>query len=300
MLGVVWIAGLIFLILPPNHRQLVSPVVAEARPVVNLWFPTNASTSSANLKIPRVSAQAAYFVDIDTGEELFVKNIHQRMEIASLTKIMTAIITLENRTLSDYIAVSEHASRMEPDHMELLSGERLTVEELLDGVFLVSANDAAESLAENVFLDRAQFIMEMNIKAEQLGMKDTLFINPTGLEEDGREQYSSAYDVMLMSRFLVKSFPKVPEITRQPEIDIPQTDSHQDYKLISGINLLTTYPGVLGLKTGYTPKAGLTLVTLADRGGHEVMGVILNSEDRRGEAKDLLDYSFKKLEVKIE
>jgi D-alanyl-D-alanine carboxypeptidase len=129
-------------------------------------------------------------------------------------------------------------------------------------------------------------------------MKNTHFINPSGLEEEGNEQYSTAYDVMLMSRYAINKFPNLLEISSNPHIFIEKNSEHQDYDLYSGINLLTTYPGVLGFKTGYTPEAGLTLVTVAQKNGKRVIGVLLNSTERREDAKMLLDYSFAKLGVK--
>lgn len=273
--------------------NLVSPWIERGKTATNLWFPKAEAYGGQDPFT--ISAKSAYFVDINTGKVIYQKNPHDRLPIASLTKVMTVIVTMENKKLDDEISISQQAADMEPDHMELIAGEKLSVEELLDGIFLVSANDAAEALAEKVFRDRGKFIKAMNDKASQLGMKDTLFINPTGLEEDGREQYSSVYDVALMSRYAIKHFPQLVDISSKPYIFIPQTANHQDYTLYSGINLLTTYPGVLGFKTGYTPEAGLTLITFAERGGHQVLGVILGSEDRRGEAKELLDYSFNKL-----
>jgi D-alanyl-D-alanine carboxypeptidase len=137
----------------------------------------------------------------------------------------------------------------------------------------------------------------MNSKAATLGMVDTQFINPSGLEEDGRDQHSSAYDVALMSRYAISHWPHLVDISSQQHIYLPESPTHQDYDLYSGINLLSTYPGVVGFKTGFTPEAGLTLVTLARRGGFEVLGVLLGSDDRRAEARKLLDYSFKQLGV---
>jgi serine-type D-Ala-D-Ala carboxypeptidase (penicillin-binding protein 5/6) len=131
-------------------------------------------------------------------------------------------------------------------------------------------------------------------------MKDTLFINPTGLEEDGRDHYSSAYDVSLMSHYAVHTFPLLTEISKEPHIYIPATESHQEYDLYNGVNLLTSYPGVIGFKTGYTPEAGLTLVTVARLEGKEVIGVLLGCTNRRDDAKRLLDYSFKKLGVTVQ
>lgn len=278
----------------PKAANLISPWIERGKTATNLWFP-KAEASNGEIDQLTISAKSAYFVDIDTGQVVYQKNPHDRLPIASLTKVMTVILTMENKKLDDEVSISQQAADMEPDHMELIAGEKLSVRELLDGIFLVSANDAAEALAENVFGNRDKFIKTMNDKASQLGMKDSLFINPTGLEEDNREQYSSAYDVALMSRYAIKQFPQLVEISSQPFIFIPQTPTHQDYTLYSGINLLTTYPGVLGFKTGYTPEAGLTLITFASKNGHQVLGVILGSGDRRGEAKELLDYSFKKL-----
>ncbi|MCL5784905.1 MAG: D-alanyl-D-alanine carboxypeptidase [Patescibacteria group bacterium] len=289
------VAGAYLLLTLHPSAKLISPWTEKEKIADNLWFPLPASSSFNDA--PQLTAEAAYFIDTDTGRVLFQKNPHSRLPIASLTKIMTVIVTLENKDWNDEISISTNAANMEPDHMELIAGEKLTVEELLDGIFLISANDSAEALAENATGNRDNFIKKMNEKTIELGLKDTLFINPTGLEEDGRQQYSSAFDVALISRYAITHFPHLVDISSKPHIYLDKTPTHQDYDLNSGINLLTTYPGVVGFKTGYTPEAGLTLVTLARRGGHQVLGVILNSQDRRDEARELLDYSFKNLGV---
>lgn len=279
-----------------EKRALISPWISGEKAAVNLWFPKAGEVLGEKSR-PGVTAKAAYFVDADSGEVLYEKNSRVRMPIASLTKIMTAIVALKHRRLEDKVLVSPRAASMEPDRMILLEGETLTVEELMYGIFLVSANDAAEALAETSTQSREDFLRQMNETAVQIGMKDTNFINPTGLEEDDQKQYSSAYDVALMSRFAIKYFPKLVDISSTDHIVLPQTSTHQDYNLYSGINLLTTYPGVLGFKTGYTPEAGYTLVTLAKKGGHMVLGVLLDSAYRRDEARELLDYSFRKVGV---
>lgn len=286
-----------FSALPKNAPKMLSPWISGGMLAANLWLPDAFASSSA--QEPEITADSAYFVDANTGQVLYEKNPHLKRPIASLTKVMTAIVTLENHGWNDQILVSKDAANMEPDHMLLQSGEKLTVEELLYGIFLVSANDAAEALAENTAGGRENFISEMNKTANLLGMYDTHFINPTGLQEDGKDQFSSAYDVALMARYLVSQFPHVIDISSTYHKILPQTPTHQDYDMYSGINLLTTYPGVKGLKIGYTPEAGLTIVSLAERDNHWVIGVLLNSEDRRDEARKLLDYSFKKLGVEI-
>lgn len=295
-----------------SNPQLASPIlgISKLRIGDNLWFPQEKKGGFSEL--PVITATAYFFVDTQTGEVLFEKNAHQRLPPASLTKIMTAIITLENKDFASEIEIHKRAAQMEPDKMLLIEGEKLTVKELLEGIFLVSANDAAEALAEKVTGARDEFINLMNSKARQLGMVNSHFVNPTGLEEDPStdsasspqassgqvQQYSTAYDIALMSRYAINRWPKLLEITSNPHIFIPATDKHQDYDLYSGINLITTYPGVVGFKTGFTPEAGLTLVTVARRGGREILGVFLGATNRRDDARTLLDYSFDKLGVK--
>ncbi|KKR42550.1 MAG: Peptidase S11 D-alanyl-D-alanine carboxypeptidase 1, partial [Candidatus Daviesbacteria bacterium GW2011_GWC2_40_12] len=159
------------------------------------------------------------------------------------------------------------------------------------------ANDGAEVLAEGTTGDRTEFLNLMNAKAKQLGMKNTYFANPTGLDEDENNSYSTAYDLAILTRHLIRRYPEVVDISKTEHIYLPITENHQDYDMYSGINLLTTYPGVVGFKTGYTPEAGLTLITLVQKEGREVVGVLLGSLSRRDEARELLDYSFKKLKI---
>lgn len=280
--------------------KLNSPVLGVSKEKVsqNVWSPNMEDVIPGEYDdAPEITAISALFVETGTGEVLYSKNPRQELSIASLTKIMTTIIALENRNLEDIFTISDRSSSMEPDKMYLIAGEKLTLKQLLDGIFLVSANDAAEAIAENTTGRREEFINLMNSKARQLGMNNTFFLNPSGLEEDFAKQYSTAFDVAVMSRYLVRSWPEIVNISSQDHVYIEKTDSHQDYDMYTGINLLTTYPGVLGLKTGYTPEAGLTLVTLARRGNKEIIGVLLGATNRRDDAKSMLDYSFQKLGI---
>lgn len=290
--------------------ELISPLFKKEKVLgLNQWFPKKAEAEN-QLDSPKIGAKAALFMDTNSGEILYSKNIHEKLPVASLVKVMTALVALENKNLDDEYLVSQRATEMEPDEMILLPGERLTLKELLYGIFLISANDAAEVLAEGTTGDReeftsqsegsedrrSRFIKMMNDKAKQLGMEDSYFANPTGLDEDLGSSYSSAYDLAILTRYLIKNFPEVVEISKIEHIILPKTNEHQDYEMYSGINLLTTYPGVVGFKTGYTPEAGLTLITLVQKNGHEIIGILLGSENRRDEARELLDYSFGKLE----
>lgn len=285
------IAALLGLAKPP---PLISPQASNQAVLgINQWLPD--ISVNVDSSAPKINAEVALFIDSKSGQVLFSKNPQKRLPIASLVKVMTALIALEHKKMDDSFLVSVQAADMEPDKMLLIAGEKLSLKELLYGIFLISANDAAEVIAEGTTANRSEFIKLMNSKAEQLGMKDSYFANPTGLDEDSNNSYSSAYDLVILTRYLIRHFPEVVDISQTEHIYLPITQTHQDYDMYSGINLLTTYPGVVGFKTGYTPEAGLTLITLARKNGHEVIGVILGSGDRRDEARELLDYSFGKL-----
>lgn len=288
----------IFFLTKTNQNQisLISPAIKKENVLgINQWFPQMPDQESV---APKITAKAAFFTDTKNGKVLYSKNINEKLPIASLVKVMTALIAMEHKRMDDQLTVSQRAASMEPDKMFLISGERLTLKELLQGVFLISANDAAEVLAEETTGDRNEFMELMNAKIKQLGMNNSYFANPTGLDEDVNNSYSTAYDLAILTRYLIRHFPQVVEISRTPHIYFPITENHQDYDMYTGINLITTYPGVVGFKTGYTPEAGLTLITLAQKNGHEIIGVLLGSASRRDEARELLDYSFEKLKFK--
>lgn len=281
--------------LKSESSKLISPATRSKVLGVNLWFPKQVFLKEVDE--PKITAKSALFIETKTGEVLYSKDANKKLPIASLVKVMTALIALEHKDMNDKFVVSQRAADMEPDKMLLVAGEKLTLRDLLYGIFLISANDAAEVLAEGTTGNREEFIKLMNDKARQLGMNDTYFVNPTGLDEDANNSYSTAYDLAILTRYLIREHPEVVETSKTPHIYIERTDEHQDYDMYTGINLLTTYPGVIGFKTGYTPEAGLTLITLVRRDDYEVIGVLLGSADRRDEARELLDYSFKKLDI---
>ncbi len=178
--------------------------------------------------------------------------------------------------------------------MGLTEGEVLTLEELLYGLILPSGNDAAEVLAHNYKDGRKGFIKAMNNKSKALGIKDTNFTNPSGLEGDG-EQYSTPYDLMVMTHYALSNFPLFAKVVATYELTIEGNQNHKAYYLINETNLISSYPGVKGVKNGYTPEAGFCLVTYLDYRGNKIIAVILGSENRRQEMKDLLDYSLKSI-----
>ena len=270
---------------------------------LNIWLPDFNSKATGSIKTPEVSARASLIYDLTTNKVIYQKNVKEKLPMASLTKIMTAIIALENQKKDDKYKVTKKDLIGEAS-MGLSQGEILSLKELLYGLILHSGNDAAETLANNFsggpaspsLGGRKKFIEAMNNKVKTLGLSDTNFTNPTGLEGDGK-QYATAYDLLVITRYAVLNFSLFSEVVSTFDYNIPQTKTHKAYFLENETNLLTSYPGVKGVKTGYTPEAGLCLVTYLDYKGHKIIGVLLGSDNRRQEMKDLLDYSLRSLGV---
>lgn len=257
---------------------------------VSLFTPRVESAQARNAKKPEIMAKAALVYNLTTSRMLFEKNIRQRLPMASLTKIMTAIVALESQNQDDAYVVSKK-DLVGENSMGVTPGEKLTFEELLYGLILVSGNDAAEVLASHYPRGRNAFIEAMNKKAKALGLTDTHFTNPTGLQGDGN-QYTTVYDLLVITKYALDNLSLFWKIASTVEINLPYSDRHKAFYLYNETNLLTSYPGVKGVKTGYTPEAGLCLVTYLEYGGQRIIAVLLNSNNRRQEMKDLLNYSL--------
>ena len=181
--------------------------------IVNNWFPKKVSGwENKNSEDLYVSAKSALVVNFESGEVIFAKNADQKIPAASTIKIVTALVALENASLDDSFIVSEKAANIGENVMGLSSGETLTLEELLYGAMLVSGNDAAIAIAEGVSGGEENFTQLMNQEVERLGLGDTKFINATGLDEDGREQYSSAHDLLTIARYTWENHPEFRQI----------------------------------------------------------------------------------------
>jgi serine-type D-Ala-D-Ala carboxypeptidase (penicillin-binding protein 5/6) len=257
------------------------------------WQP-HTQLIASSIKKPEITATSAISYDVTSEQLLYERDMKKRVPIASLTKIMTAIIALENEPLDKEYSVSE-AAIVGENTMGLTVGEKLTLEELLHGLILHSGNDAAETIAMGSKFGRENFLYLMNKKAQELGLSDTNFTNPSGLEGDGN-QYSTVYDLLVFTRYALEN-PDFKRIVAAVEYEIPENENHKYFYLQNQTNLLTTYPGVKGVKTGFTDEAGMCLVTYLDFRGHHIIAILLNSENRRQEMKDLLDYSLKTLGI---
>lgn len=303
ILGIIFLTILVWLLSPAlfgRNLKITSPLpnflsMTENKQVsiLDLFLPKIAGTTETAK--PEISARAALLYDLTTGKTLFEKSSSEKLPIASLTKIMTAIIALENKKKDDQHIVSRQ-DLVGENSMGLTAGETFTLEELLYGLMLASGNDAAETLASNYGFGRANFIKAMNDKAKALGLANTYFTNPSGLEGDGG-QYSTAYDLFVITNYAISNFALFRKVISTFQYVIPYTQNHKALYLENDTNLLTSYLGVKGVKTGYTPEAGLCLVTYLEHEGHKIIGVLLGSSDRRGEMKKLLDYGLKSLGV---
>lgn len=262
---------------------------------LDVWQPTGILGVQTTADVPQMTAKSVYVYDLTTEKVLFAKNENKQVPMASLTKIMTAIIALEHKN-SDNNYIVRGRDLVGEDSMGLIAGETLSLDELLYGLILHSGNDAAEVLADNFPDGRDAFVKNMNLKAQALGLTNTHFTNPTGLEGDGK-QYTTAKDLVVITRYALENFPLFDQVALTFDYYIPPTATHQAYSLENETNLLTSYPGVKGVKTGFTPEAGLCLVTYLEYGGHQIVAVLLGSDDRRGEMKELLDYSLKSLDI---
>lgn len=253
--------------------------------------------TSKDQNLPEFLAESVAGVDLTSGRTMVTKNEKERRQIASLGKVMTAIVTLEHSSLNDLITINEEAPKIGESMMGLSAGEKLTVKELLYGLLLVSANDAAEALALGITNgDRQLFINWMNEKVKELKLTETYFANPSGLDEDQKQStYSTAYDLLIISKYSLENFPVFREIVKTQEITLEKNYRRKAYELINAINMTNGIPGVAGVKTGYTDQAGYCLITLAKRDSHEVLGVLLGSRDTRVDARNLHDYAFKKI-----
>lgn len=237
-----------------------------------------------------VSAEAVLMYDLAKKKTLYAKNQTKRLPMASLTKVMTAIVALEHRLSDDSYTVKKEALVGE-DSMGATPGETYLLEELLYGLMLVSGNDAAEVLAMHFPGGKEAFVTAMNEKARSLGALDTHFSNPTGLQGDG-DQYTTAQDLLIITSYAIERFPLFNEVVQTYEKILPYSQRHKALYLYNETNLLTSYPGVKGVKTGFTPESGLCLITYLDYKGHKIIGVILGSNNRRQEMRELLNYSL--------
>lgn len=239
-----------------------------------------------------VSAVSAILIEADTGTVLFSKNEKEHRQIASTTKIMTALLTLEAGEPDKEFEVDPTAIKVEGTSMGLREGDIVTRRALCYGMLLPSGNDAANAAAVNISGSKSAFAVLMNKRAEEIGMTDTNFVTPSGLDADG--QYSCAYDLALLTREAMnnKDFAK---ICGSPKAKVSFGNPKSDRILVNSNKLLTSYDGCIGVKTGFTDSARRTLVSCAERDGVRLIAVTLNAPNDWSDHAKMLDYGFKKV-----
>ena len=263
-------------------KRLVSALLITTLILCLLTLPASAEAGH------ELSAHSAVVLCADTGDVLYEKNADERMLIASITKIMTAIVVIENAELDEEIVIKPEWSAIEGSSMYAEPGQGYTVRELLYGMMLNSGNDAAAALACTLCGDESAFADKMNEKARELGLENTSFRNPHGLDSDGH--YSTARDMARLTAYCMEN---------ESFKSIVSTNC----AVIKGVTyynhnrLLREYSGCVGVKTGYTVAAGRTLVSCAERGGMRLVCVTLNAPDDWNDHKHLLDRAFSEYRI---
>lgn len=247
------------------------------------------------------NARNGLLMEVSTGKIIYEKGMDEEVSIASLTKMMGLILIfekIENGDIkyTDKVTASQNAADMGGSQIWLSAGEQLTVEEMLKGIIMASANDGIVAMAEHIGGTEAKFVEMMNNKAKELGLKHTNFVNPTGLDEEGH--YSSAYDVAQIALELMKH-DDVFKFTTIYE-DYLRENTENKYWLVNTNKLIRTYSGADGLKTGMTDNAGYCMAVTAKRDGMRLLAVVLGENQgkvRNTETANLLDYGFNQYEV---
>lgn len=298
------------------RKKILSCCVAGALLIggfmgIDRFRPEERSISIVNARVEpaepqtglKVDAKGAVLMDAESGEVLFTQDAHKRLPPASVTKVMTMLLILEacrdgKISLTDTVTISERAASMGGSQMYMEPGEQHTVEELLMGVAMASANDGCVALAEYLAGSVEMFVERMNKRAAELDMEDTNFVNTNGLPV--ANHYTSAYDIAVMSRELIR-FPEAEKWMSkwQETIKVGLPGKEKDFGLTNTNKLIKLYSGATGIKTGFTQDAGYCLSGAAQRSGTRLVGVVLGcptSKVRFAEISKMLDYGFSNYE----
>lgn len=266
--------------------ERIYPIICICCLVTAFLFPTIGQAEKT--EEPEVSGQNAVLIDQNSGRILFEKNAHDKQPIASITKVMTAIIAIESEQMQEEAVTSERAISTEGSSLYLEKGEKMTINDLVYGLMLRSGNDASVSISEHIGGSVEGFVYLMNEKARWLGMTDTHFTNPHGL--DDTDHYSTAYDMAILMQYAMENdeFKKIAGTKSY-------TAEKRVYPWKNKNKLLTSYYDYcVGGKTGFTRKSGRTLVTAAEKNDMELVAVTLDAHDDWRDHTNLFEWGFKK------
>ncbi|MBI4067656.1 D-alanyl-D-alanine carboxypeptidase [Candidatus Gottesmanbacteria bacterium] len=265
-------------------------------------IPNNFSLTTKQSFIPQTFASGSFdqataytVVDLDSGKVIAEKDLTGRHKIASITKIMTAIVALDLASPEEYFTATRRAAREQPTKIGLVVGQKMKLEELLNAVLLTSANDAAAMIKDGIDAKYGSsvFIRAMNAKASFLDLKNTSFDNPQGY--DGDLNYSSVGDLAILTNYALTNYPLIRDIVEKDYQFLAQDSYHKQYDLYNWNGLLDVYPQVKGVKIGNTDKAGKTTVVVSEREGKKLVAILLGAPgvlERDLWTADLLDYGY--------
>ena len=245
--------------------------------------------------LPAVSAKGAVLIDYMTGEILFEKNAKSKLPMASTTKIMSAMLALESGNLDEEFIVDSNAIKVEGSSMGLQEGDRVTMRTLVYGMLLPSGNDAANAAAVRLCGSVDAFVQLMNDRADELGLKSTHFVTPSGLDDYTDDHYSSAYDMAVLAKEALKNS-DFREICGTYNAKLKYGNPPYERWLTNSNKLLNTCKGVIGVKTGFTDKAKRCLVSACERNGATLICVTLNAPNDWLDHSRLFDYGFNMFE----
>lgn len=284
--------------LPKTRDTLLQKIRPRLEAHQNLFFIKKQLIPSISAGSDYEQATAYALVDAETGEVIASKNLSERTPIASLTKVMTAVVALDLSKPEEEFSVSEKAASQVPTKVMLKPGEKYTLENLLNFMLISSANDSAEVIKEGIDKKFGEeiFIKAMNLKAQILGLKNTHFTNAKGYDSDNH--FSSAEDLSILSSYALKEYPLVAEIVSQEFKDLTQGGTDLRFYLNNWNGLLGVYPGAIGMKTGNTGKADHTTIVVSERQGKKLVAVLLGAPgvlERDLWTSQLLDLGFSKI-----
>lgn len=245
-------------------------------------------------EIESITAKAYVLMELDSGNVILAKNENEQLAMASTTKIMSALITLEQEDIDEQFVVDSQAIKVEGSSMGLQEGDVVDLRTLAIGQLLPSGNDASNAAAVKIAGSLPEFAILMNDRAREIGMENTNFVTPSGLDDEFH--YSTAYDMALLAREAM-SLPEFAEICKETEIDVSFGNPPYDRTLSNHNKLLEWYDGAVGMKTGYTSKAGRCLVSVAQRDGVGLICVTLNDPNDWKDHTTLLDYGFANIDT---
>lgn len=238
-----------------------------------------------------INSKSAILIDENTNEILYQKNPNEQLPPASITKIATISVALEKFNKDDLITISQAAANQEPNKIVMKAGEKLRLDDLLYGLMMISANDAARAIADAYPGGYESFMHAVNEKVKMLGLLNTYFKNASGLDEEGH--YSSAFDIATLTRYALLVHPEVIQYAgKKDDHSVYPTDHNESHWWGHISGMLYRYPGMIAAKTGYTDIAKSTFIGVAERNGRRLVVVFLGSSDANGDVQKLLDFGF--------